>query len=62
MGLEMEMYTDTRIEEDVRRALGLWCIKKLERTQILSSLLHFFNYFWALRIMQTVLADIVASN
>lgn len=40
----------------------LGCIKKLERKQILSSLLHFFNYFWALRMMQTVLADIVASN
>lgn len=40
----------------------LGCIKKLERKQILSSLLHLFNHFWALRMMQTVLADIVASN
>ena len=59
MGLEMEMFTKARIEGGVG-VLG--CIKKLERTQILSSLLHFFNYFWALRIMQTVLADTVASN
>lgn len=43
MGLEMEMYTDTRIEEDVWRA---WVQKKLERKQFLSSLLHLFNYFW----------------
>ena len=59
MGLEMEMFMSTRIEDAVRYA---WVHKKLERKQILSSLLHFFNYFWALRMMQTVLADIVASN
>lgn len=44
MGLEMEMYTDTRLEEDVKRSLGLWCIKKLERKQILSSVICLFNY------------------
>lgn len=41
---------------------GLGCIKKLERKQILSSEICLFDYFWALRIIQTVLADIVASN
>ena len=46
MGPEMEMYTKARIEEDVKRSLGLWCIKKLERKQILSSEICLFNYFW----------------
>ena len=43
MGLEMEMYTDTRLEEDVKRSL---VYKKLERKQILSSEICLFNYFW----------------
>lgn len=37
-------------------------IKKLERKQFLSSEICLFDYFWDLRIIQTVLADIVASN
>lgn len=41
MGLEMEMYTKARIEEDVRCA---WVHKKLERKQFLSSEICLFNY------------------
>lgn len=44
MGLEMEMYTKARIEDAVRRA---WVHKKkLERKQILSSVICLFDYFW----------------
>lgn len=59
MGLEMEMFMKARIEDAVRCA---WVHKKLERTQFLSSEICLFDYFWALRMMQTVLTDIVASN
>lgn len=42
MGLEMEMFAKTRIEDAVRRA---WVHKKLERKQILSSVICLFDYF-----------------
>ena len=43
MGPEMEMYTKARIGGGVG-VLG--CIKKLERKQILSSVICLFDYFW----------------